>query len=45
MKERTVMLATIQSVTNPDPIRKSRGFDANLAAKANAGKPVHAAPP
>jgi hypothetical protein len=45
VKEGTVMLATVETVTQADPIGSSRRDDSDVAAQATAGEAVHAASP
>ncbi|WP_449867054.1 hypothetical protein [Nisaea nitritireducens] len=45
MEKGAMMLATIQTVTNANPIRKPRRHNPDIAAQAAAGKTVHVVPP
>src|SRR5512143_1196804 len=43
LKERPMMLATVETVTNANPVWESRRHDPDVAAKAPARESVHAA--
>ncbi|CAI8751782.1 hypothetical protein EMIT0P228_140065 [Pseudomonas brassicacearum] len=45
VEERAVMLATVEAVTEANPIRTARGLDANVAAQATTGESVHGGSP
>jgi hypothetical protein len=45
VKERAMMLATVETVTNADAIRPPRRLDSHVAAQATTREPVHAASP
>src|SRR5687767_4925046 len=45
VKKGPVMLAAVETVTKSDPVWASRRHNADVAAQATAGEPVHAASP
>lgn len=45
MKQRSMMLAAIKTMANPDPIRAPRRHDADAATQAATSELLHAASP